>query len=151
MSSFSGNHNVNVRMLFGVFFRGDLESVEFTHDDAKETALNLSSHQDETGRTVRPQSLPLNRYIKPVFLLETDLNSHFLFSLNEALMTAMKELKEEEIKENLMVSDAVKEKTHLPDNYWQRRHKAWIKVEALRRAITGLEQEAGNMKFSLGA
>lgn len=133
--------------MLGVFYDGELEAVEFTMDYAKDAARNISSKMTERGMVYH---VPANRIIKPVFVLETDLASHFLFGVRETLQKMQNELKALKLDEETMINLAVREKTTLPDNYWQPRYKAWLKVEATKRLIEALEKQTTNAKFTMG-
>lgn len=138
----------SIHQMFGVFYNGELEAVEFTMDHAQESARNISSKLTERGMVYH---VPANRIIKPVFVLETDLASHFLFGIRETLQKMQDELKSLKLKEEEMINIAVREHSILPDNYWQPRYKAWLKVEATKRLIEVLEQQTTNAKFTMGA
>jgi len=117
-------------------------------EEAKSSAMEISAKLTERG-VVR--HVPRNRIIKPVFVLETDLASHFLFGVRDTLGGMQKELEGLKKAEMEMIDYAAKTKTFLPDNYWEPRYKAWLKVEATKRLIEALEHQTTNAKFSMGS
>ena len=138
----------SIHQMFGVFYQGELEAVEFTMEDAKSSAMEISAKLTAKGMV---HHIPRNRIIKPVFVLETDLASHFLFGIRDTLGGMMKELEALKKLEQEIIDRAAREKSFLPDNYWIPRYKAWLKVEATKRLIEALEHQTTNAKFSMGA
>lgn len=142
-----------VHQMFGVFYKHELECVEFTMQMAKSSAENLSATQAQDGSTIR--NIPSNRTIRPVFVLETDLGEYYLYGARRALTDAIKKLREETAKKEKTIQAAVEAKDKgyavtIPEHYWEDHRKAWINFEAAKRIVEALEKEAGNMKFSYG-
>jgi hypothetical protein len=125
--------------MFGVFQNGECEGVEETLEDAKHVAIMLSQ-RDSAGKVKLP--VAANRLIKPVIVLEANLNMHFMMGLKTELVECMKELRDAEKEEQKMMEAAVKEKSTMPNNYWHRKHKAFIKSEALKRLVEHFEQSS---------
>lgn len=137
----------NIHELYGVFFKGELEAVEFTTDDAKHSALMLSQ-VDGAGPIKHP--VHRDRMIRPVFVLETDLRSHFYQGAVEYLKVAQKEFQSAEAEQQKMIDTAVAEQKPLPDHYWDRKYKAFLHYEGAKRMVECLKEQITTTKFSFG-
>lgn len=136
-----------IYQMFGVFHKGELESVNETAESARESAGNIHSRMDRSGNTI--PVIPANCYIKPVFVLETDLNAHFLFGARQNLLEAQRELTAAEKEYDLLLEDVIKSKGMMPDNMWQRKHRAFLRCTAYKQVVEALEQSSAE-KFVSG-
>lgn len=145
--------SISVHQAFGVFYKGELETVEMTEDHAVNSAKAISVRPNGRGGLI--DNIPANRHIKKVFVLETDLVSGFLFGLKEVLNEAIKEFRQAERAEKKMLDDLMEEKQRtgvsgtMPEHYWEPRWKAYLKMEAAKRVVEALEKEATSSFFNV--
>lgn len=136
-----------VYQMFGVFHKGELESVDETLELARHSAGAIHS-KTINGKTV--EIIPNNVYIKPVFVLEADFNTHFLIGAQRQLEEAVKQYRHEENIENAMIAEVVETKGVMPANHWHPRHEAFLRMQALKKVVETLEENSKE-KFFKGA
>lgn len=141
------NSNRGIYQMFGVFHKGELEAVEETVESAKESAGNIHSRMDQSGNTI--PVIPANCYIKPVFVLETDLNAHFLFGARQNLLEAQHEFTAADKEYTLLLEEIIRSKSTVPPDMWQRKHRAYLRLQAFKQVVEALEQHSAE-KFVRG-
>jgi hypothetical protein len=125
----------SVNIMWGVFYKGELESVEVSEDHALEAGKVLAR-------------LSGARVVAPVYVLTTDLNSLFLSDARVTLETACADHRRLKNREEADILHATATKSNLAPNHWEPRHKAWLKMEAARRIVEALEAKTVSTSFS---
>ncbi len=128
--------NGDVHRMYGVFIDGQLQIVRWT----KENALAAVS-----------KIINQNKIVRPVYVLTTNIDSLLLSQAMGLLSDAIEHLGQCKQKETRAINDCKREKSTIPNHYWEERYHAEMKVEALRRVVANLEQNINTGKFSSGA
>lgn len=123
-----------VQKMYGVFDKGELSFVEWTFEEATKVAHKISQKDNTKERPT------LHRFqVAEVFVITSSLNNLWLSDARVVLEEATHEWLLAKNKEAKLVAAVIEEKGTMPENYWEPRHKAWLKMEAARRIVEAFE------------
>lgn len=143
-----------IHKLFGVFYKGELESVEMSEREAEHTRMMLSQADSSARKLTIPTK---NRVVSPVIVIEGSIATYLTFLAEQAVAKFQATYAEEDKKYLAAIADAKESKTSLPNNFWQRRQEAFNKLDAAKHFANALavfqltDQEAFTQNFLEGA